>query len=290
VPSETIVIPGELPGIPPPLPTQIELSEINDLFAACIPKLAKTARRLVRTAEDSEDLLQDSLLSAFKHLDQFQGRSKFSTWLHSIVCNKAKMRFRSAQAHPCYSLDEQTSDSGELWMENSSTPGQDAEEKCVENERSRILRETLLRVPPSYRVVIQVCDIEGLSGPDAAERLGVTLPALKTRLHRARKSVAAKIRQHYRVDKAASPTIGSQAKQFLRVRAHSDARAERKGGSAGEYDEVKPAPRRAVRGSRASMRKKVAIGVRYEESKRSASYYAIGAGGSAGPVSLSRAL
>jgi RNA polymerase sigma-70 factor, ECF subfamily len=212
---ETDVAARKLAGVAPPALTEIAPSELDVLFAACMPRLAKTARRLVRTAEDSEDLLQDSLLSAFKNLNQFQGRSKFSTWLYSIVRNKAKMRLRKERTHPCCSLEEQALDGLERSHDNSSTFSPDAEETCIENERSRILRQTLMWVPLDYRVVIQVCDIEGLGCRDAAKRLGMTVPALKTRLHRARKSVAAKIRQKYRMqEKSCSFRPKSRTRSF----------------------------------------------------------------------------
>jgi RNA polymerase sigma-70 factor, ECF subfamily len=128
-----------------------------------MPKLAKTARRLVRTTEDSEDLLQDSLLSAFKNLHQFQGRSKFSTWLYSIVRNKAKMRLRKDRTHRCCSMEEQALENQERLLENGSEFSPNAEETCIENERSQILRKALTRVSSGHREVIQACHIDGLS-------------------------------------------------------------------------------------------------------------------------------
>ncbi len=114
----------------PRLSTEVRESSLDALFAACMPKLARTARRLPRNTADSGDLVQDSLLSAFKNLHQFEGRSEFSTWLHSIVRNKATMHLRKASAHPWRSIDEEASENGEWILECNSGLSLEAEERC----------------------------------------------------------------------------------------------------------------------------------------------------------------
>jgi RNA polymerase sigma-70 factor, ECF subfamily len=274
-----------VPAVAPAAPslTQIAPTELDELFATCMPKLAKTARRLARTAEDSEDLLQDSLLSAFKNLHQFQGRSKFATWVYSIVRNNARMRFRKAVAHRYCSLEAQISVCEELPLESASAPSPDAEETCIENERSRILRKMLRTVPPGYRTVLQLCK-------DAAEQLGMTLSSLKTRLHRARKSVAAKIRRYCGRENLLTASTESRGAEFLTVPVHSDAGTGPKRKSAGAYDELRPVPRRPSQGSYVSMPRKVAVGVRHERPKTSPHDYGMGANRSTGACSLSGAL
>lgn len=194
--------------VAPFCPPEMAEFDVNDLFAACLPKLAKTARRLVRNAADSEDVLQECLLSAFKNLHQFEGRSKLSTWLHSIVRNKAKMHLRRASTNRCCSIEEKTSDQGELLLENAWDLTIDAEQRCLENERSRILRAILTELPEKQRAVIWLCDIDGLEGRDAAARLGMSLSGLKTRLHRTRKLIAKRIREGYATSRALSASAG----------------------------------------------------------------------------------
>jgi len=188
-----VVTAGRAVGMPSFIAATVQASEVEELFTACMPRLAKTVRRLLRNTEDSEDVLQETLLSAFKNLHQFEGRSKFSTWLHSIVRNKAKMHLRRSGAHRCYSLEEVTNEQGELLLDVTPAVDPDAEEICLGKERSEILRRILLRLSPGHRLVIQLCDIEGLEGRAAAARLGLTISGLKTRLHRARKSVNRKL-------------------------------------------------------------------------------------------------
>lgn len=170
-------------------------SQLNELLVASMPRLARVARRFVRNREDSEDVLQESLLSAFKHLDQFEGRSSFYTWMHSIIRNQAIMHVRKACVRRCFSIEDHVSEDGELLFESGVDPYPDVEETCAARERSGILRDVLTSVPRAHQAVIQVCDIEGLNCRDAAERLGVSLSGLKTRLHRARKLISKKIQE-----------------------------------------------------------------------------------------------
>src|SRR3974390_3088595 len=86
---------------------------IEALFRRYQRQLFQTALRVLGNAEDAEDALQDGLLSAYRNLPRFEGRSQFSTWLTRIVINAALMRRRSRRAHPAVSLDERTAE-GEL--------------------------------------------------------------------------------------------------------------------------------------------------------------------------------
>jgi RNA polymerase sigma-70 factor (ECF subfamily) len=181
-------------------------TELNELFAACMPRLARTARRFIRNPQDSEDVLQDSLLSAFKNLDQFEGRSSFCTWMHSIVRNEATVHLRRPYVRRYFSIEDHRSQNGELLLESAANPEPNAEEAYAEKERSRILRQVLTTMPALYRAAIQVCDIEGLNCRDAAARLGLSRAGLKTRLHRARKLVVTKIQD------ACAPNAQASAK------------------------------------------------------------------------------
>jgi RNA polymerase sigma-70 factor (ECF subfamily) len=163
-----------------------------------MPKLLRTARQVLRHQQDSEDALQEGLLSAFKNLHQFQGRSKFSTWLHSIVKNSARMHARKNSSHPSFSIEKELSDENNSVLE-IACPDQslDPEQTYALREQSRILADTLGELPPRYRAVIQLFDIEGLDGREAAEVLGVSLSGVKTSLHRARRLLTKKIRESY---------------------------------------------------------------------------------------------
>jgi RNA polymerase sigma-70 factor, ECF subfamily len=194
------------------LPIDMDEDELGELFASCMPRLTKTAKHIMRNSPDSEDVLQEGLLAAFQNLRQFQGRSRFSTWLHSIVRNAARMHMRRKATRPFCLIDDHPSDNMGTSSErafNDASPS--PEELCVESEYSRILRMTLRGLPPMYQRAIELCDIYGLGGADAGAALGLSIPALKTCLHRARRLVSRKIRQSYLLQRF-SPTIENQSR------------------------------------------------------------------------------
>ena len=250
---------------------------LNELFAAYMPRLARTARRLVRNAADSEDVVQECLLSAFKNLHQFEGRAKFSTWLHSIVRNKAKMHLRRLATNRCCSIEEKTSENGELLLETVPLASRDAEELCAESERSRILRRVLMDLPERQRSAVWVCDIEGIEGKEAAARLGMSLSGLKTRLHRARKLIARKVQENY----ATAPAVAPHSAEATRARLRARRSAARRLASS----KSREAQRQAV----VQLAAPAATGVRHDFKRRKPEFCFVDAGRSAGACSLSGA-
>ncbi|HEV7926835.1 MAG TPA: sigma-70 family RNA polymerase sigma factor, partial [Verrucomicrobiae bacterium] len=109
---------------------------IESLFGRYHRQLFQTALRVLGNAEDAEDALQDGLLSAYRNLKRFEGRSQFSTWLTRIVINAALMRRRSQRAHPAVSLDERPSDEQPAVFERYADDGPSPEELCAGNEIS----------------------------------------------------------------------------------------------------------------------------------------------------------
>lgn len=159
---------------------------LDDLFAPYIPQLYHAAARVLRHSQDSEDALQEGLLSAFSHLDQFQGRARFSTWLHSIVTRAALMKLRQRRRDfVLASMDRDFEDGGV----ESLVPDQrqNPEEQCSDRERSRIVAEAIGKVPQPYRVVLQMCDMDGLMEKEAAQRLGTLVSVVKSRRYRGRR-------------------------------------------------------------------------------------------------------
>jgi len=164
---------------------------LNELFGSSMPRLFRAADCILHNYHDSEDALQDGLLSALRHFDQFKGNSQFSTWLFSIIRNSALAKLRRQRAHRFVSLDEQASDEdAELGAaEMPADPGPDPERGCAQAELSYLFARTLEGLPPNYRAIIRLCDFEGFSGKEAAQRLGLTVSALKAQHHRARLAI-----------------------------------------------------------------------------------------------------
>jgi RNA polymerase sigma factor (sigma-70 family) len=152
---------------------------------------------MLRNPQDCEDTLQEGLLLAFRNLNQFQGRSKFSTWLHSIVRNAARTQVRKTKCRPQCSWEE-LSDLGESTVERltvdlSLSPA----DECALREKSGILLQAMQELPSRYQAALRLCDVDGVDSKEAARRLGITACGLKTYLFRARRFVTKRIRLKY---------------------------------------------------------------------------------------------
>ena len=186
---------------------------LDQLFGRYSRALYPTALKLMGNPEDAEDALQDGLLSAFRNLRRFEGRSQFSTWLTRIVINAALMRLRSKRAHPAASIDAEPNvdadepSPAERLADQSPTP----EEIYAQKEVREIFERNLEGLSPTLRSAIVLRDVEGLSTEEAAETLGVPEGTLKSQLHRARVQLATLLRDTLRRKSAGStsPFAGS---------------------------------------------------------------------------------
>jgi RNA polymerase sigma-70 factor (ECF subfamily) len=168
---------------------------LDELFAPHMPRLYHVAAQVLRHPQDSEDALQEGLLAAFCHLNQFQGRAKFSTWLHSIVVRAALMKLRHRKREFTNASIDEEFENGDLSFERLiPDQRQNPEEEYSDIERSRILAEAMRKVPQRYRVVLQMCDVEGLMEKEAAQRLGTLVSVVKARRYRGRRMLLRHLR------------------------------------------------------------------------------------------------
>lgn len=151
-------------------------------------RMLAVARRLLPREEDAQDAVQEAFMSAFRSLAGFEGESRLSTWLHRIVVNACLMRLRSMRRRPETSIDglfPRFDDSGhhDRMPVRWSEPPADAVDR---GEMLAEIRATILELPAEFRDVILLRDIEQVDTRSAAEMLGISAGAVKTRLHRAR--------------------------------------------------------------------------------------------------------
>jgi RNA polymerase sigma-70 factor (ECF subfamily) len=133
---------------------------------------------------DAEDVVQDALLSAYSHVNQFRGQARMSTWLTSIV-NSARMSLRRRSRQFNVPLDEGDQDAprlSDIVADSQPSP----EEECGRAERAQLIVQSLARLSPILRQTFQMCNIDGLSIREAAHILGVADGTVKARLSRAR--------------------------------------------------------------------------------------------------------
>jgi len=171
---------------------------VETLFRRYQRQLFQTALRVLGNAEDAEDALQDGLLSAFRNLPRFEGRSQFSTWLTRIVINAALMRRRSAKARPAVSLDETPREEELPASERFADDGPNPEQVFAGTELREMISANLEELSPLLRTAFLLREIEGYSTGEAAKKLGVTENTLKARLWRARHQLAERLGRRLR--------------------------------------------------------------------------------------------
>jgi RNA polymerase sigma-70 factor (ECF subfamily) len=154
-------------------------------------RLLAVARRMLRDEEAARDAVQEAMLSAVRAIHNFDGHSRLSTWLHRIVVNAALMRIRTRQRKPEQSLEPllpRFADDGH--HAEAVTSWADSAEQMIEREETRrMVRAAIDELPDSYRVLVMMRDIDGMSTEAAAAVFGITENALKLRLHRARQAL-----------------------------------------------------------------------------------------------------
>jgi RNA polymerase sigma-70 factor (ECF subfamily) len=151
-------------------------------------RVLAVAQRITNNREDAEDVVQESFHKAFRHLSDFQEKSRFSTWLTRIAMNEAFMllrRRRGALEVLPESHDDSAEFAPEAFVDQSPTP----EESCWRRERRELLTEAINRLGPKIRRTIQLRDIEGRSAEETARILGTSINAVKARLFHGRRKL-----------------------------------------------------------------------------------------------------
>ena len=182
---------------------------LETLFTRHKRTLFQTALRLLGNAEDAEDALQDGLLSAYRNLKRFEGRSQFSTWLTRIVINAALMRRRSKKVRTAMSLDEPPREDELAPSERFADDGPTPEQTYQRTELRQLIGENLDELSPLLRTAFILREVEGFSTGEAASQLGVTENTLKARLWRARQQLASRLSKHMRRDYEESAKAGA---------------------------------------------------------------------------------
>ena len=187
-------------------------------------QIFRIAQHITQNREDAEDVMQDAFLKAYEKLDQFQGNSKFYTWLVRIAVNESLMRLRKRRTGKMVSIDD------EIQTEEGSVPrdfadwAPDPEQNYNQAELADILRKTIQGLPPGFRVVFVLRDVEGLSTEETAETLGLSIPAVKSRLLRARLQLRERLSRYFRRKRAQGKGLKSDLHRVSRPSRRPDRR------------------------------------------------------------------
>jgi RNA polymerase sigma-70 factor (ECF subfamily) len=179
------------------IPTQEkDTRELSEVFSRYLPLLYKTAYRYLGNPADAEDAVQDALLSAYKHLDQFRGQAQISTWLVAIVNNCARMQLRKRPRQIHVSLNEQIGDEeGYTLSERLADCGPSPEDEYRQAELHERIMQFTEELSPTLRKTFQLRDLDGLTTSEAAKILGVVDGTVKAQVARARAKLARLVRR-----------------------------------------------------------------------------------------------
>lgn len=170
-------------------------TELVNRYEANIFRLA---RHITQNLEDAEDVLQETFLKAFEHLDEFQGNSKFYTWLVRIAVNQSLMKLRKRKTDASVSLDDPI-DTGEDNLTREIAVWEPNPEQTYSREEIRVILEKAVEsLSPTFRAVFALRDIEELSTEETAAVLNLSIPAVKSRLLRARLRLREKLTRYFK--------------------------------------------------------------------------------------------
>jgi RNA polymerase sigma-70 factor, ECF subfamily len=174
---------------PQPIPIgrhRRKVQELVHLIARHSPRFRRIALAHLGNVADAEDAVQDAVLSALTHVDQFRGQAKMSTWLTSIVINSARMKLRRRSLRVQVSLDETFPEQNLSLADFVSDTRPGPEHLYQDRELARTLACAASRLSPALRMTFQLRDLDGLSIRETAHRMGVPSGTVKARLARAR--------------------------------------------------------------------------------------------------------
>ena len=175
-----------------------ETAAFTELVRRYDKKIFRMAKQITQSDEDAEDVLQEALFKAYQHLKDFQGNSRFYTWLVRIAVNEALMKLRKRKSDRTVSLDEEIDTGEETVTREIAVWDGDPEQRYSQEEMRVILDDAIQSLKPSFRTVFVLRDVEELSTEETADTLGLSIPAVKSRLLRARLELREKLTRMFK--------------------------------------------------------------------------------------------
>lgn len=177
------------------------VAAFEELVARHEEKVYRLAMRLTHNESDAREILQETFLSAWRNLPSFAGRAQFASWLYRIAVNATLMLLRSQRRHPHVTVE----DAGPQALDHAAQAGamggadwsKRPDEQLQSQELRRHIQAAVDQLPEAHRSVFLLRDVDGLSTEQTADALGVTVPTIKTRLHRARLALRAAIARYF---------------------------------------------------------------------------------------------
>ena len=174
-----------------------DLAAFEELVNRYERKIFRLTMNITRNREDAEDAMQDAFLKSYSHLKDFNEDSRFYTWLVRIAANEALMRLRKRRPNQ-FSLDEPVEGEEDLMPRELEDWGPSPEKQFAQTEMKEILSGVIDTLEPDFRTAFVLRDIEELSTEETAKTLGISVPAVKSRLLRARLKLRQKLDRYFR--------------------------------------------------------------------------------------------
>ena len=194
--------------------------EMEIVLSRCLPSFHRQALRFMGNAADAEDVVQDALVSAYKHLGQFRGEARMSTWLTTIVMNSARVHLRRRPRQIQMSLDDHPeAENHYSFLDQLPDGGPSPEDAFRGSEDRAYLMQLMQKLPPTLRTAYQLRALEGLTIREIAINLGVTQSAVKSRVFRARttlRDLAGKLKLQRSADTTRGQRRSGQRNSSLR--------------------------------------------------------------------------
>lgn len=159
-------------------------SAFERLFSRHAERIFRFASRMCRHAQDAEDILQDTFLAAYRHLGTFRGKARFTTWLYTIAANSCRRTRRHSGASTA--IEETDRAERDVPVDDWTTR---PDIQAMRKETRQAIEDAVAALPKDQRLVLVLRDMEGLPAEDVGRIMGVSVAAVKSRLHRARLAV-----------------------------------------------------------------------------------------------------
>jgi len=174
-----------------------DIAAFEEIIERYETKVMNLALRFTRNQEDAEEVMQDVFTTIYRKMDGFKGQSAFSSWLYRIVVNAAFMKLRKRKQSQTVSIEDLAPAIKQYCMDREAFVGTHSLNVAVSRELQDVLQAAINKLPDQYRAVFVLRDVDGLSNQETGEILTLSIPAVKSRLHRSRIMLRKRLHRYY---------------------------------------------------------------------------------------------
>ena len=174
-------------------------------------KVYNLSLKFTKNHEDAEEVLQDVFATVHRKITSFKGESAFTSWLYRITVNASFMKLRKNNQKPTVHLEDLSRSVKQMYLHRDTAYGSRSDSLAQSNELRTVLQEAINKLPDQYRAVFILRDIDGLSNQEVSNILKLSIPAVKSRLHRSRLMLRKKLTSYWNDYKGQMPLTSGSA-------------------------------------------------------------------------------